>query len=133
MLKFPVVFSSYIHGISNLVPGCTSKRGKDFNITWGNFLFNFPEILFTNGPMPANFLSDSLTSIVSKFRVNQFIYLFKFTSQILISAFTDIMSAELFLNFFPVINVLSDFAVYQISASFWEALMQYRIECFHYL
>ena len=33
-------------------------------------------------------------------RVNQFVYLFKFTSQIPIPAFTDIMSTELFLKFF---------------------------------
>ena len=32
-------------------------------------------------------------------------------SQILISAFTDILSAKLFLKFFHVLNVLSDFFV----------------------
>ena len=86
--------------------------------------------MLTNGPMLANFLSNRLTIIVSNFRVNQFVYLSKFMSQILmISAFTDIMSAKFFLKFFPVLNILPDFLVYQILLpSFGEALMQYRIE-----
>ena len=110
-----MVFSSYIYGVSYLVPSCISKRGRDFNIRGGGgggeFLFNFPEMLLTNGPIPANFLSNRLTTVVSNFRVNRLVFLSKFTSQILISAFADIMSAKLFLKFFPVLNILPDFLV----------------------
>ena len=78
--------------------GTSTLRGRGGG--GGKFLFNFPEILLTNGPVPANFLSNCLTIMISNFRVTQFVYLFKFTSQIPIPAFTDIMSTELFLKFF---------------------------------
>ena len=108
MLKFIVVFSSDIYGVSYLVPVALVREEGTSTLRGQVFFFNFPEILFSNGPMPANFLSNHLTIIVSNFRVNQFVYLFKFMSQIvMISAFTDIKSAELFLKIFPVLYILA--------------------------
>ena len=101
-LKFSLEKISGVQSIySPKLKGLPYKRvDKDQMNGIGKFLFNFPEILLTDGQMPGNFLSTSLIIKVSNFRVNQFIYLFNLTSQILISNFTDIMSAKLFLKFF---------------------------------
>ena len=113
-------------------PAALVREEGTSTLRGGKFLLTFPEILLTNGPVPANFLSNCLTIMISNFRVNQFVYLLKFTSQVPIPAFIDIMSTEFFLKFFPILNILPDFLVINLfiryQLLFGEALMQYKIE-----